>query len=107
VLLQISVQPHRGQVGFHYLEKGTAGPCVTAGHPALPFPDLLPFGVMHAGAPTLVGCPAAGAATSAPAAAAQGLAAVAAPAVRPSVTENTLNKTRNQAVTVKSLFSNK
>jgi len=79
---------------------------VTTGHPALPFPDLLPFGVMHAGAPALVGFPAAAAATSAAAAAAQDLAAVsvpaiAAPAVRPSVTQNMLNQTRNQAITVK------
>jgi len=72
----------------------------------LPFPGLLPFGVMQAEAPALVGFPASGAATSAAAPAALDLAAVsvpamATPAVRPSVTENMLHQIRNQAVTVK------
>ena len=112
----------KGKGGFHYLVSGPARACVIARHPVWPFagPDVIagyplwPFAGPVLFVPTAAGrhagfvvspvADAAGAATHAPAAAEWDLAAAVA---RPSVTENTLNQIRNQAVTVKMRFSYK
>ena len=101
----------KGKGGFHYLVSEPARACVIAGHPVWPFagPDVIaghpvwPF----AGPDVIAGHPVwpfAGPDLFVATAAGRHAGFVvsrAADAAGPSVTENTLNQIRNQAVTVK------